>query len=237
MNAVRSAVATTASRNSSLEPESRDGREHPRQQARPDDVGEGQEDRGLDQGRRERDDDVAAGERRQRDDEHDRRDVLDDRPADRRAAVGAVDLAAVDERLEDDERRREGQAGADDQRLPQVRAEEGHDERARRRGSGAIWAMPPGMTTRPTERSSRIENSTPSANRSRTTPTSARMAICSWPPTKPGRERADEDAGEHVADDGRLAQADRDGAADQRRHDGPAEVEDELELLGQLDAA
>ena len=46
--------------------------------------------------------------------------------------------------------------------------------------------MPPGMTTRPTERSSRIENSTPRANSSRMTPTSARTAICSWPPTKPG---------------------------------------------------
>ena len=49
-----------------------------------------------------------------------------------------------------------------------------------------ICRSAPGTTTRRTRASSRNENSTPSANSSRTTPSSARVAIRSTSPTKPG---------------------------------------------------
>ena len=107
-----------------------DDGEHPRQEARADDVGEGQEDRGLHHGRRERHDHVTAGQRRERDDEHDRGDVLDDGPAHRRTTVRAVHLAAIDELLEDDDRRRQRQARPDDECLSKVGAEQDHHDGA-----------------------------------------------------------------------------------------------------------
>ena len=49
-----------------------------------------------------------------------------------------------------------------------------------------IWAMAPGTAIRHTRRSSWSENSTPRANSSSTTPSSASCPICSWSPTNPG---------------------------------------------------
>ena len=49
-----------------------------------------------------------------------------------------------------------------------------------------IWAMAPGTAIRHTRRSSWSENSTPRANSSSTTPSSASCPICSWFPTNPG---------------------------------------------------
>ena len=68
----------------------------PRHDPGPDEVGEREEERRLAQGEEQRTDHVAAGQRRQRDDERDRDQVLDDRPADRHAAVERVELAPVD---------------------------------------------------------------------------------------------------------------------------------------------
>jgi hypothetical protein len=52
---------------------------------------------------------------------------------------------------------------------------------------------------------------------------------------EPGCEWPDDDAGRDVAQDRRLTQAHRDGAGDQRECQRDADVEDEMELLGQLD--
>ena len=161
--------------------------EQPRQHAGADDVGEREEQRGPDEREQDRGRQVAAvGERLQQRDEHDRDQVLDDHPADGRPAVEAVELARARTRTLSTTTVELMAIAAPTTIAADALRPSGMPTAAPAIVVIRIWAMAPGTATRRTGASSRKENSTPSANSRRTTPTSARSPIWSTSPTNPG---------------------------------------------------
>ena len=76
---------------------------------------------------------AALRERREQDDEHDRRQVLERRPAERDMAVRRVDLAALAEDLGHDRARRLRDEGAEEQRFDRLEAHARRRPRSRAR--------------------------------------------------------------------------------------------------------
>ncbi len=188
--------------------------EQPGQEPSPDHVGENQEHDRLADGESERAEGLTPGERRQGDDEHDRRQVLDDRPTDGGAAVKAVHLAAIHQRLDDDEGRRDRQAGADDQRLLEFEANADGDRGTRAEDDDDLEDAA-GQRQAPdiaqladreldTEREQQHDDADVGEDRD----------LLDVADEARG-ERPDHYAGEEIANDRRLTEADRDDPADQ----------------------
>ena len=220
--AMPSAIASTASVNSSREPVARDAREQPRDEPRAGDDHE--DDEAADLAQRHADVDRAAGRRRpaspvppgaapareQHEDEH-RQQVLDDQPADRDAALLGVELVAVLERAQQHDRAGDGEREA---RGPGRRRGPAPERRRAPTPSSvatAIWTSAPGTAIPRTASRSRSEKWMPTPNISRMTPISASSAA-SRSATKPGVKGPMATPASDVADDrGQAAVAGRPG--------------------------
>ena len=145
-----------------------------------------------------------------------------------------VELASVDQLLDDHEGRRDRQARADDQRSPRLDAERDGQDRADAEDD-------PDLEQRPRDRDPRnrpeLAKRELDAEREQEED-HAEVGELGDPlcvTDEAGRERTDDDAGNEIAKDCRLPEPNRDDAEDQRHADRDPEVEDEAQLVGQLD--
>ena len=206
----------------------------PRHDAGPDEVRQREEQRSLAQCEEQGTDHIPACQRRQRDDERDRDQVLDDRPADRHAAVERVELAPVDQRLDDDEGRRDRQARADDQGGARFDA---HGNREHRPDSEDDADLDQGAGYRDPRDGAELADRELDAEREQEEDDAevGELGDCLRIADEARRERPDDDARDEVAEDRRLPEANCDHAEDECCRDGDPQVEDEPKLAGQLE--
>ena len=231
-NAAMRAVANTASRNSSGEPSRATEPEQPRQEARADDVGEREEQRGPHAAR------GASGPTRSPPASggrsvamhEDRDQVLDDHPADRRPAVEAVQLAPLDEELEDDQGRADREAAPTTTDAGQVEPEHTRRDGARDRRAGDLqrWRPArrrPGPRRARAARTRRPERTGGGRRRSRRA-----SVICCGSPTNPGVNGPMRIARERGSRRRSAGAGGRRSPRRRARAHGDAEVQDEPEL-------
>ena len=145
-----------------------------------------------------------------------------------------VELAPVDQRLDDDEGRRDRQARADDQRGagfdPDGNREhrpDGEDDPDLQQSAG--YRDPRnGAELADRELDAEREQEEDDAE-------VGELGDCLRIADEARRERPDDDARDEVAEDRRLPESNRDHAEDERRRNGDPQVEDEPELAGQLE--
>ena len=163
-------------------------------------------------------------QRRQQHQRQDHREVLDDQPADGDAAALGLDQAALLQGAQqhDGAGHRERQAEHQAARRPASRAASARPD-AEQRSRTAICTMAPGIAMARTDSRSFSEKCRPTPNISRMTPISASSLRQRLVGDEAGRERADRDAGEQIADQRRDAEPMGDRAEDE----GEREADDD----------
>ncbi len=115
-------------------------------------------------------------------------------------------------------------------------AQQPGQRRSRAAVTKAICASAPGMAMAFTAIRSRSEKCRPTPNISRITPISASCGASVWSATKPGRERAGDDARDQVAHQRRQPQALREQAEHEGQHEAHAQQGDQRGVVGHRDS-
>ena len=169
-------------------------------------------------------------DRRQQDEDDDRHQVLDDQPADRDPALRRVELAAIGDRPEQDDRARDRQrqpehqspadppAEGDAEHQPEQRRDDDLDERARDR-DGADGGQVPEREVDAHPEHQQDDPDVGELERDLDVGDEA------------GGERAEQDAGHDVADDRRQSDPLGDEAADEGGHQADSDGRDEYGLV------
>ena len=163
----------------------------------------------------------ASGAMRRQQDEHDDREqVLDDEPADRDAALGRVEVAAVHERPEQDHGAGDRDGQAEDEPATDAPAEGQPETRRRASVATRIWPMAPGDGDGPHGQQVADREVDADPEHQQDHAELGQLGGDGLVGDEARRERADEHARGDVADDRRQVQPPRDERADERGASG-----------------
>ena len=140
----------------------------------------------------------------------------------------ALEHAEVDQHGGGDPDARRGERGADEQRRRGALAERRAEARPRRRTGSTTPRTPTEIAVEPTARSSDSFVSRPTQNSRKTTPSSANTSSTSLGLDEAEDGGADEQAGEDLADERRLAQAPKQLVAELRGEQDDEEVRQDI---------